>query len=603
MTQVIVFSIKSLLQLCFLCLALSTIGTIIFANTAYAAITDNADTERADVAGRIIMTKGDVKAIGVDGISRQLKRRDSIYSHEVIKTGIQSKVQIRFIDNALLALKSESELNIKAYVYSETNDENNQVLLELVAGGFRTLTGKIGKGNKEAYKVDTPVASIGIRGTLYDIQIDLDKILAGVWKGGISLSTPQGKFNLGMNANFDFGEISANGAFTGLLNPPKAFTPPTPKQKKADKEKTDPAENVLEAKKNKFKADNKEQAKRPLKTRIIRSKVERDASNIPSPFEKKGPPTRDKVENSERFNASNNNPTQEIVSPSIPPGAENSPDIRLNDAEIAQLSSDPKLAVLLSADGQRYAIALNKDGNGEDFFLASIPAADGTLDYETLRRGEAPEADFSNATPWSDSVGWGIWQGSKTTPIERYTQFNNNTDYVPLEQKLFYMTVSPAGRADLNSGLVSGRFSTSITNLPAGTRDYIASASNGGLVTNVDAGFDVTAGTDSFSINNISMVVEVDTNPQNEQVNIDQTWALFSASGDVKGSGININNLSGVMTDNVLGTNADASGDLSGFLLAPDNSGNVDTFAGGFSLSTDEGDNSVSGAVILKSGQ
>ena len=218
MSHVTTFSIKSLLQLCFLCLAC----TAIFLSQSVSA---------ADVAGRIIMARGDVKAISGDGVIRQLKRRDSIYSHEMIKTGEKSKVQIRFIDNALLALKENSELNIKAYVYSEVNEKDNQVLMELVTGGFRTLTGKIGKGNKEAYKVDTPVASIGIRGTLYDVQISFDKILAGVWKGGISLNTPQGKFDLGMNANFDFGEITADGSFTGLLTPPESFAPPTPQQK------------------------------------------------------------------------------------------------------------------------------------------------------------------------------------------------------------------------------------------------------------------------------------------------------------------------------------------------------------------------------------
>ena len=103
----------------------------------------------ADIAGQIIMARGDVQAISENGEMRKLKRRDSIFSHEVIKTGPASRVQIRFIDNALLALKENSELNIKAYVYNEVNEKGNQVLMELVAGGFRTLTGKIGKGNKE----------------------------------------------------------------------------------------------------------------------------------------------------------------------------------------------------------------------------------------------------------------------------------------------------------------------------------------------------------------------------------------------------------------------------------------------------------------------
>lgn len=188
----------------------------------------------ADIAGRVIMARGDVTAINENGAMRNLQRRDSIFNHEIIKTGDNSKVQIRFTDNALLALKANSELNIKSYAFSEDSSQHspknstldNKVILELVTGGFRTLTGKIGKGNKEAYQVNTPAASIGIRGTLYEIQVSTKGLLAAVWKGGIFITTQQGQFDLGINADFDFAEISAEGEFSGSLTPADAFAPP-----------------------------------------------------------------------------------------------------------------------------------------------------------------------------------------------------------------------------------------------------------------------------------------------------------------------------------------------------------------------------------------
>ena len=591
------FSIKSLLQLCFLCVA-----------CAFAFLTSPAFA--ADVAGRIIMARGDVSAVGGDGVIRQLKRRDSVYSHEIIKTGSKSKVQIRFIDNALLALKPNSELNIKAYVYSEVNDKDNQVLMELVTGGFRTLTGKIGKGNKEAYKVDTPVASIGIRGTLYDVQISFDKILAGVWKGGISLDTQQGQFDLGMDANFDFGEITAEGAFIGLLTPPEAFTPLTPQQKQGQGESSSNNEGSDQSTgQNEFKPDNHENGRNPQPQETSQAGTGQSDSTIPSPFEKDEAPKQEDVEDTPIFEPSEPEPDpnpepepepEPEPTPEPEPGSETSPDLRLTNNEIDQLSTDPKLAILLGANGQRIAIALNTDGTGDDFFVAPITSSGDTQDYETIRRGEAPEADFTNLTPWSNLVGWGIWQGNSENPIERYSEFNNDSDFTPLEQDLFYMTVAPADQADLNSGLVSGTFSTSIARLPANTRDYIASASNGGLVTDVNASFDVTTALGTFAVSNVSVTVEVGPS---QQTNIDQTWALTSALGQVNGSSITVDNLSGNLTDNLTGTNAAASGDLTGLLVAPDNSGNVDTFAGGFNLSTDDGTESVGGVLILQSGQ
>jgi FecR protein len=599
MQNVITYSFKSTLQLCFFCLACFSMA---FSSSVFAA----------DLAGRIIMARGEVQAINEAGETRKLKRRDSIFSHEIIKTGKKSKVQIRFIDNALLALKENSELNIKAYVYSEANEKNNQVFMELVAGGFRTLTGKIGKGNKAAYKVNTPVASIGIRGTLYDVQISLDKILAGVWKGGISLDSQQGQFNLGVDANFDFGEISANGEFTGLLSPPAEFTPPIPQQKQQDQDKKSPVDESRE-----FKTDNRDDgdtAPPPINPDTHLTETD---NRIPSPFEKDEAPNQEAVENDDNFNEDTEQPNPDpdpnpepdpnpTPEPDPDPDSDSSPDLRLNNNEIDQLSTDPKLAILLSENGQRVAIALNTDGTGDNFFLGQTTTENNDPAYETLRRGNAGEADFSSLQPWSDQVNWGIWQGTSETPIERYTEYDNDTDFIPLEKDLFYMIVTPANQTELSSGLVSGRFSSSTSSLALDTRDYIASASNGGLVTDVITGFDLTTtGSGTFNITNIGITVEVDANPNDSQTaNIDQTWSLTSSTGQVNSSAITVDDLTGTLIDNNNQGRINASGDITGLLAAPAiNGGAIDTFAGGFNLSTDDGSENVGGVIILQTGQ
>lgn len=176
-------------------------------------------------AGRIIMSRGNVEAINDQSGLRSLKRGDTVYGNDIVKTGDNSKVHIRFIDNALLALNANSELAINTYVFSKKNAQDNQVLMELVKGGFRTLSGKIGKNNKQAYKVTAPSASIGIRGTSYQLQIVSNRLVVAVWQGGIVLQTSQGQFELGMNADFDFAEISPAGGFRGLLTPPAELSP------------------------------------------------------------------------------------------------------------------------------------------------------------------------------------------------------------------------------------------------------------------------------------------------------------------------------------------------------------------------------------------
>ena len=620
-----VYSFKRFLPLCLFSLICSS---LLFTQSALAA----------DIAGRIIMARGDVQAINDEGVIRQLKRRDSIYNHEVIKTGKESKVQIRFIDNALLALKAESELNIKAYVYSATDEEDNQVLMELVAGGFRTLTGKIGKGNKEAYKVDTPVASIGIRGTLYDVQISFDKILAGVWKGGISLDTAQGKFDLGLNSNFDFGEISSAGVFKGLLTPPQAFTPPTPRTKGTPAAENDSGNNPAQ----KFSSDDKT----TTATGEAALTEERTTTDgIPNPHEKEKQPTASKIakkitEQNGRLllsEALQDNPgaiqkladeldvkitdlikpadvldpvTDPVIDPTDPndPTTQvpnTSPDLRLSNAEMDQLIADNTLAILLGSNNQNIAIALNTEGTGEVFFLAPDVAADGTSTYETIRRGDATEADFSNIQPWSDKVSWGIWQGTSENPIQRFTEFNNNQDFTPLAQDLFYMLAQPATSAELNAGLIEGtmNFSTSSVDLStAGQTDFIAS-SNVGEVIDVNAQFDLTASAGNYSISNIYLNVDIDTN--SELQGAEQSWSMQAATGQINGSSISVDNLTGsfITIQAELPATA-ASGTLNGLLLAPSpNSSEIDTFTGSFELSTDDGANNTGGIIILQTGQ
>jgi hypothetical protein len=570
------YSFKHLLPLCLFSLLCSG---FLFTHSAFSA----------DIAGRIIMARGDVQAINDEGIIRQLKRRDLIYSHEVIKTGKKSKVQIRFIDNALLALKADSELNIKAYVYSITNEEDNQVLMELITGGFRTLTGKIGKGNKEAYKVHTPVASIGIRGTLYDVQISADKVLAGVWKGGISLVTVEGQFDLGLNSDFDFGELSAVGVFTGLLIPPQAFTPPILQTKEStSSEDDDNKDQTQEFSNNKGESVTTNETL-PLELDLATN------SNIPSPFEKDQKPDNH-VKEDDHFNEDTANTDGTKTEPEPEPNTKTHPDSRLTDAEIDQLLSRNTLAFLISTNDEHLSIALNTNGTGETFFVAPGLSGGGEPKYDTIRRGDAPEADFSNQQPWSDQVIWGMWQGSSENPIERYNEFNNNQEFTRLEQDLFYMLAQPAKIEELNAGIVDGimTFSTSAADLTgSGKTDFIANSSVGDVI-GVKTQFDFSASAGNYLISNVVLDLDIEGG---------SSWNMFSTKGEINGAAISVDNLLGQLT-NVSSGIVLASGTLSGFLLAPNvESTDINTFAGGFDLSTDNGTNDATGVIILQTGQ
>lgn len=177
----------------------------------------------APLAGHVILTKGQVTATAEDGTNRALKRRSEIFNGDVIRTGPTGSVQIRFIDKALMTIKANSEMNMEAYLLAQegNTEQKEQVLMSLVKGGFRTITGTIGKGDKSAYKVNTPAASIGIRGTNYEVQQEADGgFVMGVYSGGIQVENEAGSIELGEGADFNFTRVKPKSAPKGLLAPP-----------------------------------------------------------------------------------------------------------------------------------------------------------------------------------------------------------------------------------------------------------------------------------------------------------------------------------------------------------------------------------------------
>lgn len=85
-----------------------------------------------------------------------------IFEFDIIRTGDDGAGTIRFLDDTMLELRASSEIDIKEVVSSEERDRFNVGVIE---GAARVVTGEIVKRNPRGFKVTTPGATIGIRGT------------------------------------------------------------------------------------------------------------------------------------------------------------------------------------------------------------------------------------------------------------------------------------------------------------------------------------------------------------------------------------------------------------------------------------------------------
>ena len=119
-------------------------------------------------AARVDFATGDVKALAADGRSRPLARGAEIASGEMIDTG-SGRAQVRFTDGAQVSLAPQTQFRIDDYRFTGKADGNEKGFFSLLKGAMRTITGLVGRSNRENYRVTTTVATIGIRGTEFSV--------------------------------------------------------------------------------------------------------------------------------------------------------------------------------------------------------------------------------------------------------------------------------------------------------------------------------------------------------------------------------------------------------------------------------------------------
>lgn len=119
-----------------------------------------------DVKGRVNASKSGVFADKV--APRELVLGSPIFKDDVIKTDRNSSIQLVFNDESKVNIEQNSELKVQDLAMGESKKDNT-FAANLTKGALRTVTGKIGKANPEGVALTTPTATIGVRGTAFDI--------------------------------------------------------------------------------------------------------------------------------------------------------------------------------------------------------------------------------------------------------------------------------------------------------------------------------------------------------------------------------------------------------------------------------------------------
>jgi hypothetical protein len=153
--------IFALVALCLIGLAVAWSQRIV-PDPAVPASTDNP-------AARVELVEGEVSIRSRTNVQRKATLGDTVYAGEGVTTGHNGEIHLAMEDGGYLAVRPNTSMSVIAYQAFGRDDD--QSVLSLITGSFRSITGWIGRHNPRSYQVRTPTATIGVRGTDHEPMV------------------------------------------------------------------------------------------------------------------------------------------------------------------------------------------------------------------------------------------------------------------------------------------------------------------------------------------------------------------------------------------------------------------------------------------------
>ncbi len=125
----------------------------------------------ASVAGHVQFVNGDVQLTTAAGQIHKILKGDAVNEGDTLTSAPAASAQIKMQDGGFVAMRPDTKLKFDQFVFAGKQDGSEKSFFSLFKGGFRAVTGLIGQVNKQNYKITTPAATIGIRGTDHETML------------------------------------------------------------------------------------------------------------------------------------------------------------------------------------------------------------------------------------------------------------------------------------------------------------------------------------------------------------------------------------------------------------------------------------------------
>ena len=144
--------------------------------------------EPATKVGEATVVVGKATTMHLGKKTRELHTGEAILEGATLETGSDGYIYIKTVDHGFISLRPNSRLNIETYRYDPANPAASTIKLVLHKGVMRNVSGQGAQNARDRFRLNTPVAAIGIRGTDFSVFTDTATSRISVRTGGIVMS-------------------------------------------------------------------------------------------------------------------------------------------------------------------------------------------------------------------------------------------------------------------------------------------------------------------------------------------------------------------------------------------------------------------------------
>ncbi|MGC2165544.1 MAG: FecR domain-containing protein [Gallionella sp.] len=173
-------------------------------------------------AGNLYVVKGVVQIAQGKMAPHSATNSEAVYSNTLINTGENSAALLKFSDGQIVNLLANTALLIRDFQYNPDTPKASVIVLSMISGSTRFVTGNIGLLNKQAFRLSAPNATIGIRGTDFMLAMHGKNMYGHVQSGSITMTNASGVMEVeaGQNvlASASISLVSASAVPSGIFS-------------------------------------------------------------------------------------------------------------------------------------------------------------------------------------------------------------------------------------------------------------------------------------------------------------------------------------------------------------------------------------------------